>query len=65
VSQCKLKPDADAQLHLVVAELLQGADAMHGKTDKVTRQAGAVKVLGALETYAAYFDHPNWQPITE
>jgi hypothetical protein len=28
VAQCKLPPEADAQLHLVVAELLQGAEQM-------------------------------------
>lgn len=65
VAQCKLEPKADAQLHLVIAELLNGTDAMQGKAKKVSRQTGAVKVLGALEKYAAYFDHPNWQPIKE
>lgn len=65
VAQCKLEPKADAQLHLVVADLLNGAEAMQGKIKKVTRQGGAVKVLGALEKYATYFDHPNWQPIKE
>lgn len=65
VAQCKLEPQADAQLHLVIADLLNGTEAMQGKAKKVSRQTGAVKVLGALEKYAAYFDHPNWQPIKE
>ena len=65
VAQCKLEPKADAQLHLVIADLLNGAETMQGKTKKVSRQTGAVKVVGALEKYAAYFDHPNWQPIKE
>ena len=65
VAQCKLEPKADAQLHFVIAELLHGADVMQGKVKKVSRQMGAVTVLGALEKYAAYFDHPNWQPIKE
>jgi len=35
---------------------------MAGKAKKIKRQSGAVKVVGALEKYAAHFDHPGWQP---
>ena len=31
VAECKLEPAADANLHLIVAELIAGADAMQGK----------------------------------
>lgn len=65
VAQCKLGPQADAQLHFVIADLLAGVDAMQGKVKKTPRQRGAVQVLGALDKYATYFDHPNWQPIKE
>lgn len=63
VSNCKLEPKADAQLHLVIADILEGVEAMEGKAKKVKRQAGAVKVLSALDKYGTYFDHPGWQPI--
>ncbi|GAB1412466.1 MAG: hypothetical protein AMXMBFR31_19920 [Candidatus Desulfobacillus denitrificans] len=63
VANCKLEPKADAQLHLVIADVLEGVEAMQGKAKKVKREAGAVKVLGALEKYAAHFDHPGWQPV--
>ncbi|MDO8449435.1 MAG: hypothetical protein Q7T10_11595 [Rhodoferax sp.] len=65
VAECKLEPKADAQLHLVVAEMLEGIEAMEGKSAKVKRRTGAVKVLAALDKYGAHFDHPNWQPIKE
>ena len=65
VAQCKLEPKADAQLHLVVADLLDGVETMQGKAKKVKRQTGAAKVLAALENYGNYFDHPNWQRIKE
>lgn len=63
VSNCKLEPKADAQLHLIVADLLAGAEQMAGKVKKAKRQDGAVKVIGALEKYATYFDDPQFKPI--
>lgn len=63
VANCKLAPEADAQLHIVIATLAEGAEAMAGKAKQTPRRNGAVKVLGALDDYAAHFDHPGWQPI--
>lgn len=63
IAGCKLDPKADAQLHLVIADILEGVEAMEGKAKKVKRQAGALKVGGALEKYASHFDHPGWQPL--
>ncbi len=63
VANCKLEPKADAQLHLIVADLLAGAEQMSGKVKKAKRQDGAVKVIGALEKYATYFDDPQFKPI--
>ena len=63
VSNCKLEPKADAQLHLIVADLLAGSEQMAGKVKKVKRQDGAVKVIGALEKYATYFNDPQFKPI--
>jgi hypothetical protein len=63
VANCKLEPKADAQLHLIVAELLEGAEQMAGKITKVKRQSGAVGVIGALDKYSTYFDDPGFKPI--
>jgi len=60
VQECKLPPEADAQLHIVVAELVAGADAMKGAKVARAGRAGLVKVDGALNSYAKYFDHPGW-----
>ena len=65
VSQCHLPEEADAMLHLVLAEIGGGIDAMAGKNRKADPRRGAVRVLGALQDYRRYFDHPGWQPLAE
>ena len=60
VERCKLAPEADAQLHLVIAELLAGAEAMEGKA-AAPRHDGAVRVVQALKSYAKYFRHPGFK----
>lgn len=63
VANCKLEPKADAQLHLIVADLLEGAGEMSGKAKNIKRQEGAVKVIDALNKYATYFDDAGFKPI--
>ena len=63
VQNCRLDPEADAQLHLVIAEVLGGAEAMQGKEKGVTRRAGAVRVVKALNEYGKHFDHPGWRKL--
>lgn len=60
IEHCKLDPQADAMLHLVIADLMAGADAMEGKTSH-PRHDGAVRVLEALKAYGKYFQHPGWK----
>lgn len=62
VQQCKLEPKADAQLHIVVGDIMAGVEMAEGK--KGTKRAfGVVKVVQALNTYGKYFDHPKWTPL--
>jgi hypothetical protein len=63
VANCKLPPAADAQLHIVVAELLAGAEQMGGKVKQGKRMDGAVAVIGALDNYSKYFDDAGFRPI--
>lgn len=63
VANCKLEPQADAQLHIIVADLLAGAEQMAGKAKQAKPRDGAIKVLGALDKYGRYFDDPDFQPI--
>lgn len=59
VANCKLTPEADAVLHQIIAEMMQGADVMTGKT-KGKPENAAHKVIAALNNYGRLFDHPNW-----
>lgn len=59
VAGCRLPPDADAQLHLVVADLLQGVGLMRGGDPARSRHDGAALVHGALVGYARYFNDPQ------
>lgn len=63
VANCKLEPDADAMLHVVIAEIGGGVDALAGKNAKVRPAQGAGQVVTALNEYGRYFNHPGWKPI--
>lgn len=62
VSECKLEPAADTNLHLIVAELISGADAMQGKS-RTTPTAGAAQTMRAVNNYGRYFSHAGWKPL--
>jgi|SRR5262245_32730523 len=63
VQNCKLEPAADEQLHIVIAELMAGAEAMEGKVKDETRRAGAERVAKALNAYGEHFDHAGWKRL--
>jgi hypothetical protein len=63
VQNCKLEPEADAQLHLVIADIMAGVEAMEGKVKGETRRAGAEKIARALDAYGEHFDHAGWQRL--
>ena len=56
VAHCKLPPAADANLHYVIADLLQGVNLMRGQDPRRSRHDGAALVHGALGAYMRYFD---------
>ncbi len=62
VENCKLDQKADVMLHLVLADIIAGADAMLAHDDSGARK-GAEKIAHALDNYGAYFDHPNWHGV--
>lgn len=63
VAQCKLPPAADEQLHVIVAELIEGAGQMSGKTTRAAARSGALQVAHALNRYPQYFNDPGFKSL--
>lgn len=63
VANCKLEPQADAMLHLLIGEIGAGTDAIAGKTPARTTQDGLIQVAAAVNDYARHFNHPGFKPI--
>jgi hypothetical protein len=59
VTNCKLDPQADAQLHIVLAQIGGGIEQMKAAQG----ENGAVAVVTALNAYGEHFDHPGWKPL--
>ena len=60
VRNCRLPPEADAQLHLVIADILDGAEMMREGNGHVE---GAIKLMRTLHAYGNHFDHPGWYTV--
>lgn len=57
ISHCKLEPQEDGVLHVLIGELLEGAEAL--KKDPLATE-GLPRIIRALNTYPQYFEHPGW-----
>ncbi len=62
LQNCRLPKQADEVLHVVLADVMQGAAALEGKQQGMSPDQGARRIAHALENYARYFDHPDWRP---
>lgn len=64
VAECKLSAQADAMLHLVIADLAAGADIMAGRGAPGTPpEAGLVRAVQAVNGYAGHFAHRGFKAI--
>lgn len=65
IAGCKLPAAADAQLHLVLTQVIQGIGMMRGDEHAGgDRGQGADTVMRALDAYAAFFDDPAFASPT-
>ncbi|HUH87368.1 MAG TPA: hypothetical protein VL003_04870 [Pusillimonas sp.] len=63
VENCKLEPAPDAQLHIVLGNVMQGLEAVKGNVPQQNRADGVVKIAQTLNTYGQFFEHEGWKPI--
>ena len=61
VENCKLEPEPDEVLHVLLAQAAAGSEAIKGEDEKINRSAGIAKVIESLQHYGEYFDHPGWK----
>ncbi|WBT38031.1 hypothetical protein [Hyphomicrobium sp. DMF-1] len=59
-TNCKLSPAADENLHVMIADFLEGADLLTQKNDP---QRGIAVMRKALDTYPKYFNHAGWRGL--
>lgn len=59
---CKLEPDADANLHLLIERLMHAASTVKTAPDSME---GLPEIMEVLEAYPYYFDHPDWQSLRD
>lgn len=63
VVNCKLEPAADAVLHVLIADIMQGSDGMAGKNTQMRPVLGLAKVAEAVNQYGNYFDDAGFKPL--
>lgn len=61
VQNCKLSPQADAVLHVIIADLVAGANVL---TTHPLSMQGLPRIVGALQQYPKYFEQPQWHEIS-
>ncbi len=57
IEQCKLAPEADANLHTILATILAAGAALEASPSSPN---GVPALQHALETYGQYFNHEGW-----
>ena len=60
---CELPADADAQLHIVLANVMHDLEAVEGKAEDKSPSDGVVGIAQMLNSYGDFFDHQGWQAI--
>lgn len=63
ITHCKLDPEADEQLHGLIAKMQAGAEIAQGSQGDAKRVDGVIEVAETLNIYGDYFDHSGWQKI--
>lgn len=63
VQNCKLEPKADAQLHVLLGDIMTGITIAKGDEKGQNRASGVIKVAQSVNNYGKYFDQADLKPI--
>lgn len=63
VQNCKLEPKADAQLHVLLGDIMTGITIAKGEEKGQDRAKGVIKVAQSVNNYGEYFDQTDLEPI--
>lgn len=63
VQNCKLEPKADAQLHVLLGNIMTGITIAKGEEKGQDRNLGVIKVAQSVNDYGKYFDQTDLKPI--
>lgn len=63
IQHCKLDPAADAQLHVLISEMMASSGVMAGKAPAKPRMDGLHRMAEALDAYGTHFAHPGWKGL--
>jgi hypothetical protein len=61
VKHCKLDPEADNVLHVIIGEMVESIALLSGGENKADPNQALEQLDKALQTYGHYFDHPGWE----
>lgn len=62
IENCELEPEADATLHALLAQVLEGKQNLAANS---ADPEGLPKIVNALSKYPRHFDHPGWEPLED
>lgn len=62
IANCKLEPGADATLHVLIGDLLTGAERV---SKEPLSSQGIPHLVRTLQLYPDYFEHQGWNKTTE
>ncbi len=60
IQNCQLSTAADENLHIILANIIEGIDALVDSSETENMRNATAKIIKALDIYAAHFNHPNW-----
>ena len=63
VKECKLEPQADEALHIVLARMGESLEVMQGKSGAGKPIDGLLHLAETVNDYTAHFEHPGFKPI--